>query len=279
MARAERLQKVLAKAGVASRRAAEALIVAGRVRVGGRVVTELGTKVDPARDRIDVDGKRIAREPLMYVVLHKPREVMCTLSDPQGRPTVADLVADVGVRLVSVGRLDYHTSGVLLMTNDGDFAERLLHPRHGVPKWYVAKVNGVVDDKGLERFRKRIVVAGRSTQPASVRLVRVERGKSWLEVKLSEGRNRQIRRLGEAAGFSVMRLARTSHAGITVDGLRPGQWRALSSDELVALKRAYGVPRRVRSGAAGQLLDAKRSKTRERSRKSATKRTPGRRRR
>jgi 23S rRNA pseudouridine2605 synthase len=242
----ERLQKVLARAGIAARRKAEELIVAGRVRVDGRIVTELGTKVDPRRSNVEVDGRRIMAEPLMYVLLHKPRGVMCTMSDPEGRPTVASLVTDVGVRLVSVGRLDFNTSGALLMTNDGDFAAGLCHPRCNVEKVYRAKVSGAIDDRALEGFRQSIVIDGRPTRPAMVRLLGVEGGKSWLELRLKEGRNRQIHRLGEATGYDIMRLMRVGYAGLTVEGLAPGQYRMLTLDELRELKKAFGVPKRVR---------------------------------
>ena len=242
----ERLQKILARAGVASRRAAEELILAGRVKVDGRVVTELGSRADPRRSRVEVDGRRVMAEPLVYIALHKPKNVMCTLRDPEGRPTVIDYVKNIGVRLVPVGRLDFHTSGVLLLTNDGDFAEGLMHPRRGVPKVYVAKVQGELDDRAIERWRRSIVIDGRATQPAEVKRLRTVEGKTWIEVTLREGRNRQVRRLGEASGSEVVRLARVAYAGITVEGLRPGQWRHLGVDEMVDLKRAYGVPKRVR---------------------------------
>lgn len=240
----ERLQKVLARAGIASRRAAESYILEGRVRVDGRVVRELGTKVG-ARARVEVDGVRLVPERFVYIVLHKPRGVVSTLRDPEGRPTVAELVKGVGARVVPVGRLDFHTSGALLFTNDGEFAERLLHPKGKVPKEYVAKVRGVVDEAALARWRESIVIDGRATQPADVRLLRVEGDKSWLSIVLHEGRNRQVRRLGEATGFLVMRLARLSHAGITSERLRPGEYRHLSREELIELKQAYGVPRRI----------------------------------
>ncbi len=241
----ERLQKVLARAGIASRRAAEQLITAGRVRVDGRVVSELGARVDSRRARVEVDGKKLAPEQFKYVVLHKPRGVMCTLSDPEGRPTIAGLLRGAGARLVPVGRLDFNTSGVLLCTNDGDFASRLAHPSHDVPKEYVAKVKGVLDDDKLARWRESIVIDGRPTRPAEVHRMRVEGDKTWISVRLKEGRNRQVRRLGEHTGFMVMRLSRVSHAGITAEGLRPGEFRELTLDELRTLKRDYGVPKKV----------------------------------
>jgi 23S rRNA pseudouridine2605 synthase len=242
---AERLQKVLAGAGVASRRRAEELILAGRVSVDGKIVRTLGTKADPRRSRVEVDGKRVVQQKPVYGVLHKPRETVCTLRDPEGRHTVGELLRGVGVRVVPVGRLDYHTSGVLLFTNDGDFARVMQQPSTGVSKVYVAKVRRGDDEKLIERFSDTIVIEGGATRPAGVRLLRHEGNKTWLEITLLEGKNRQIRRLGEHAKSPVMRLARTSQAGITIEGLRPGQWRMLSADELRKLKKAHGVPRRV----------------------------------
>ncbi|HEX6271546.1 MAG TPA: pseudouridine synthase, partial [Polyangiaceae bacterium] len=240
-----RLQKVLARAGVASRRAAERLIAAGRVRVDGRVARELGVRVDPRNSRVEVDGKRIVAEPLVYLVLNKPRGVVCTLNDPEGRPTVAELLKGAGARVLPVGRLDFNTGGALLCTNDGEFANRIAHPRHHAPKEYLVKVGGVIDDRALEAFRASIAIDGRATKPADVKLVRIEGDKSWLGVRLEEGRNRQVRRLAEHAGLVVMRLVRTSHAGVTVDGVRPGHFRHLTVDELTHLRDAYGVPKRI----------------------------------
>jgi 23S rRNA pseudouridine2605 synthase len=245
----ERLQKIIARAGLASRRAAEELILAGRVRVNGRLVTELGQKADPRRDKVEVDGKRLMNEAPAYIVLHKPRAVVSTLRDPEGRPTVADLVRDVGVRVYPIGRLDYATSGVLLMTNDGDFANALLHPRVGAPKMYVAKVRGLMSDEDLDRWRKGIELEDGVTLPAEARILRHDPDKTWIEVNLREGRNQQIRRMGEATGWPVLRLVRTSFAGITADALRPGEWRHLTLDELLELRKHFGVPRRVRGVA------------------------------
>jgi 23S rRNA pseudouridine2605 synthase len=241
---AVRLQKVLAEAGLASRRAAEALIVAGRVRVDGRVITELGTKVDPRASRIEVDGQRITRQAHVYVILHKPRGVVSTMSDPQGRPTVRELLTAVGGRVYPVGRLDFHTSGVLLATNDGDFSEGLLHPRKAVPKTYVVKLQGEMKPTEIDAWRRGVKIDRSSTLPAKVKLLRYESGKTWLEVTITEGQNQQIRRMGEATGFRVMRLARLSFAGITADGLVPGEWRPLTNDELSDLRADYGVPKR-----------------------------------
>jgi 23S rRNA pseudouridine2605 synthase len=240
----ERLQKVLARAGVASRRRAEELIVQGRINVDGRAVTELGSRVDPRKQRIEVDGRRVEPEPYVYIVLHKPRGVVATMRDPEGRPTVAQLVRSP-VRAVPVGRLDFHTSGVLLLTNDGDFAAVLAHPSKGADKVYIAKVSGVMDDAAVERFARPVEVDGKRTRPAQVKRLRTVDGKTWLEIRIKEGRNRQIRRMGEVAGFPVMRLARLSFGGIDAEGLRPGMWRYLTRDELVDLRARHGVPKRI----------------------------------
>ncbi|WP_437581273.1 pseudouridine synthase [Sorangium sp. So ce887] len=247
----ERLQKIIARAGVASRRSAEELILAGRVRVNGHVVTELGVKADRQKDRIEVDGKRLVSEAPVYVALHKPRNVVSTLSDPEGRPTVADYVRGTGARLYPVGRLDFATSGILLMTNDGDFANALLHPRGGVPKTYVLKVQGTMSDDDLTPWREGIRLEDGVTLPAEARLLRREGDKTWIEVTLREGRNQQIRRMGEASGWPVMRLARTTFAGVTSEGLRPGEWRALKVDELIHIRESFGVPKRIRGAMMG----------------------------
>jgi len=241
--RGVRLQKILARAGIASRRHAEDLIVAGRVRVNGRIALELGSKADPLRDRVEVDGKRIVAEDLVYVVLHKPRGVVSTMSDPEGRLSVRDYLKDVPGRVFPVGRLDYATSGVLLATNDGDFGEGLLHPRRGVSKTYIVKVDGLMDPRHLTTWSEGVELEDGKTLPAKVSMIRHEDGKTWLELTIKEGRNQQIRRMGEATGFPVMRLARSSFAGVTSEGLRPGTWRPLTTAELTALKKEYGVPK------------------------------------
>lgn len=237
----ERLQKVIAQAGIASRRAAEEIILAGRVRVNGRVVTELGAKADPRKDKIEVDGKRLVAEAPVYVVLHKPKNVVSTLNDPEGRPTVAEYLRAIPARVYPVGRLDFATSGVLLATNDGEFANGLLHPRGGVPKTYVVKVHGMMGQDDFEVWRSGVRLEDGMTLPAEARLLRHEGDKTWFEISLREGRNQQIRRMGEATGFPVMRLARVSFAGISNEGLRPGEWRHLTMDELLDLRNQFGV--------------------------------------
>ncbi|MBX3208463.1 MAG: rRNA pseudouridine synthase, partial [Labilithrix sp.] len=246
----ERIQKILAHGGVASRRAAEQLIKSGRVRVNGRVITELGVKADPRRDRVEVDGKRVVAEDLVYVVLHKPRGVVSTMSDPEGRPTVKELLASLGARVYPVGRLDFATSGVLLATNDGELADGLLHPRKTVPKTYVLKVKGVMTPDDVAVWEKGVRLEDGMTLPAVAKLLRHEGDKTWLELTIREGRNQQIRRMGEATRFPVMRLARVAFAEISAEGLAPGRWRHLTRDELLALKKTYGVPRSIPSAAS-----------------------------
>ncbi len=260
----ERLQKILARGGIASRRHAEWLITAGRVRVNGRVVTELGTRADPRTDKVEVDGKRVVAESFVYILLHKPRGVVSTMSDPEGRPTVGTYLRGVDERVVPVGRLDFATSGALLMTNDGDFSFAVLHPKTDVPKRYVVKLAGRMEEKDLARWRKGIRLEDGVTKPAEVTLVRYEKGdrdsqeKTWIDVVLREGRNQQIRRMGEATGFPVMRLSRTHFAGIDTEGLRPGAWRYLTKTELQDLKKAYGVPKHVPAGSPREFVAPKR---------------------
>ena len=247
----ERLQKVLARAGVASRRSSEGLILAGRVRVNGRVVTELGTKVDPHKDRVEVDGRRLVAEKPVYYVVHKPREMVTTLDDPEGRATIADLLKEIPERVVPVGRLDYHTSGALLVTNDGDMVDALLRPRSGVPKVYAAKLQGHLDVEELDALRNGVVLDdGYKTKPAEVFVLREERNNTWVHITLTEGKNRQIHRMGDAIGHRVMRLARQSFAGLSVERMRSGEVRELKRDELQQLKKKFLNPyRRAREAS------------------------------
>jgi len=256
----ERIQKILARGGLASRRAAEQLITEGRVRVNGRIVTELGTKADPRKDRVEVDGKRVVAEQSVYVVLHKPRGVVATMSDPEGRPTVREILASVGARVYPVGRLDFATSGVLLATNDGEFSDGLLHPRKAVPKTYVVKVKGKMEVEHLDRWREGVDLEDGKTLAAEAKLLRYEGDKTWFELTIREGRNQQIRRMGEATGFPVMRLARVSFAEVTGEGLRPGTWRYLTREELLALKKTYGVPRSIPAVPAAASTSSRRAR-------------------
>lgn len=254
----ERLQKILAQAGVASRRAAEKLIVDGRVRVNGRIVTELGSKAELGKDKIEVDGRRLAREQPVYYLLHKPREVVSTVDDPEGRETVRKLLRGVTERVFPIGRLDYHTSGALLLTNDGELADALLSPRRRVPKVYAAKMSGHLDVPELDKLRNGVVLDdGSKTRPAEVFVIRQEDRHTWVQLTLLEGKNRQIHRMGDAIGHRVLRLVRISFAGISTDGLRPGEFRKLHERELEKLKRHYVNPnkRRKADDARGDADD------------------------
>jgi len=229
-----RLNAFLARAGVASRRRADEVILAGRVTVNGRP-GELNTVVGK-HDVVEVDGREVKRQPLAYVLLHKPVGVVTTASDPQRRRTVVDLVP-AEPRVVPVGRLDVDTTGALLLTNDGDLAHRLAHPRYGVPKVYEADVEGTPSEDALARLREGIELEDGVTSPADVRLVRSGR----IELTLHEGRNRQVKRMCEAIGHPVRRLHRTRYAGLAVDGLPRGEWRALTKSEIAALRRSAGL--------------------------------------
>jgi pseudouridine synthase len=239
----ERLQKVLARAGIASRRAAERLIVDGRVTVNGEIVTRLGTRIDPERDAVKVDGRRIAaRGPgRVYLMMNKPRGMMTTLSDPEGRPTVADLLERVRARVFPVGRLDFNTEGLLLLTDDGDLAESLMHPRHAVPKTYVAKVRGLPSREALARLRKGVEIEGRPTLPAKVQLTKPGHN-AWVEVTVVEGRKHQVRQMLQAVGHPVVKLRRTRYAGLGLGDLRPGRVRPLTDEEVRRL-RSWTEPR------------------------------------
>ena len=225
-----RLNAYLARAGIASRRGAEELIRAGRVTVNGEVAG-LATFVEGA-DRVEVDGAEVAPEPLTYVLLHKPAGVVTTARDPQGRPTVVGLV-DHERRVVPVGRLDVDTTGVLLLTNDGPLAHRLMHPRYEVDKVYEAEVEGEPDDQTLARLAEGLELDDGMTAPAEVRRL----GPSRLELTLHEGRKHQVKRMLAAVGHPVTRLHRSSYAGLDTDSLEPGEWRDLSADEVARLRR------------------------------------------
>ena len=232
-----RLNAFLARAGVASRRRADELIREGRVRVNGER-GELNTVVGRL-DVVDVDGRRVEPQPLVYVLLNKPAGVVTTVSDPQGRPTVVDLV-DHEVRVVPVGRLDADTSGALLLTNDGPLAHRLAHPRYGVPKVYDVDVEGSPSPVALGALRDGVELEDGRTAPAEVRIVRRGSRLSRLELTLHEGRTHQVKRMCEAVGHRVTNLHRRRYAGLRLVGLGPGQWRELTPDEVAALRKLAG---------------------------------------
>jgi 23S rRNA pseudouridine2605 synthase len=238
-----RLQKILSAAGVASRRAAERLIVEGRVSVNGRTVLELGTKADPERDDIRVDGSRVGRAASpIYLLLNKPRGYVTTRSDPEGRPTVLALLPDVRAYVFPVGRLDYDSEGLLILTNDGDLAARLTHPSHEVAREYHVRVLGVPDDRDLSRLARGIVLDGRRTAPAEIRLLEVvgagRTPHAIITVTLHEGRTRQVRRMFESIGHPVADLRRVRIGPIQDDRLKLGAFRGLTEREVAALKRA-----------------------------------------
>lgn len=235
-----RLQKILSAAGVASRRAAERLITEGRVSVNGRTILELGAKADPGAD-IRVDGRRINKPAaLRYILLNKPIGVVTTRSDPERRPTVLTVLGGLAEYVYPVGRLDYDSEGLLLLTNDGELAARLTHPRHEVPKVYEARVRGIPDERTLARLARGVVIEGRKTAPAQVRLLPA-RSKhdedATVEVTLREGRNRQVRRMFETVGHRVHALRRVQFGPLRDPKLKPGMFRELTKAEVAALKK------------------------------------------
>ncbi len=246
----ERLQKILSQAGVASRRASEQLMLDGRVAVNGIVVRELGTKADPGADDIRVDGRRVRVAAVhRYLLLNKPRGYVTTRSDPERRPTVIDLLKGVREYVYPVGRLDYDSEGLLLLTNDGDLAARLTHPRHGVPRIYEADVLGVPDAHDVDRLRRGLVVDGRRTAPAqvSVKPRSARSGGATLVISVREGRNRQVRKMCESIGHPVDRLRRVAIGPIRDDRLKPGQWRDLTADEVKRLGRSRETTEETKS--------------------------------
>ena len=231
----ERLQKILSQAGIASRRASEKLMLEGRVSVNGATITELGTKADLARDDIRVDGRRIkAPERHRYLLLNKPRGYVTTRSDPQKRATVLDLLRGVREYIYPVGRLDYDSEGLLILTNDGELAARLTHPRHGVPRVYEARVLGDPDAHDVDRLSKGVTIDGRRTEPAEVVAV----GRNHLRITVREGRNRQVRKMCDAIGHPVTELRRVAVGGIRDPKLKPGHWRELTPQEVERLRKA-----------------------------------------
>lgn len=230
-----RLQKFLAESGVASRRACEKVILDGRVTVNGKTVTVLGTKVDPGHDKITVDGSIIRTKKKLYVAIHKPRGYVCTRTDPLNRRTILDLLPEEWKSLYPVGRLDYESEGLIFATNDGDFCLKLTHPRYGVRKQYVAIVEGRVDPAVLLKFIKGIEDDGETLKADKARLIDVSSTQSLVELELTEGKNREVRRLFESQGYHVEQLKRLQIGPIKLGELRSGRWRALTAQEIKSL--------------------------------------------
>lgn len=236
----ERLQKILAAAGIASRREAEKIITAGRVRVNGKIVTELGSKFDADHVQISVDGKPIKAEMKVYYMFYKPRGVVTTMSDPQNRRSIADFVQDLPERVFPVGRLDYNTEGLLLLTNDGALAQALMHPCHEVNKTYLVKVPGIVPQEKFDLLRLGVKLEDGMTAPAVVNLRSYEHEHNFtlFDMTIHEGRNRQVRRMCDAIGYPVRDLKRIKMGPITLSNLARGKFRELTDGELDALKKA-----------------------------------------
>ena len=238
----QRLQKLIATAGIASRRHAEEMIAAGLVTVNGKVIRELGTKADPETDHIKVKGRlinsRLKPREKIYVLLNKPRGYLTSMSDPEGRPLVTELIPLSLGRLHPVGRLDFNTEGLLLFTDDGDLTNHITSARNRVEKIYEVKVKGVPNDNAIERLRRGIRLEdGDRTAPAQIKKLTETRTNTWFEVILHEGRNQQIRRMFDAIGHSVLKLARVSIGNLRDEKLRPGMWRRLAEAEVKKLKR------------------------------------------
>ncbi|RMG69187.1 MAG: rRNA pseudouridine synthase [Calditrichaeota bacterium] len=232
-----RLNRYLAMAGLGSRRTCDQYIREGRVKINGEVVTRLGVQVDPQRDVVEFDGQVVkAEQPMVYILLHKPRRTVSTVKDERGRRTVVQLVG-LGTRIFPVGRLDYNTTGALLLTNDGELTYYLTHPKFEVKKIYRVLLDKVIRPIALHQFQTGIELDGRRTAPCKAREIRIIDNRSYLEVELHEGRNRQIRRMFASLGYEVEELHRLEFAGLRVSDLKPGEWRELTPEEVQSLKK------------------------------------------
>lgn len=234
----ERIQKILARAGIASRREAERMILEGRVMVNGKIIDQPGFKADPERDHIKVDGKRVIRiEPKVTFLLNKPKGYLSTVKDPAGRPTVMDLLKGVKWRLYPLGRLDFDAEGLLLLTNDGDLAYGLSHPKFSIPRTYWAKVEGIADEKELIRLKKGVRLADGEAKALSIRILRKTGRHSWVETVVTEGRNHLVKRMFLAIGHPVLKLKRVGFGPIKLENLSVGQYRPLTQEEMERLRR------------------------------------------
>ena len=276
----ERIQKVLSRAGVSSRRKAEELMLEGRVEVNGRKVKELGTRIDVAHDQVRVDGKLVADvDDRVYYVLFKPAGCVTTLNDPEGRPTVRDHLKHVRERVYPVGRLDYDAEGALLLTNDGDLAHKLMHPKYGARRAYLAKVKGEPNQKVIETLKAGVKLDDGMAKPIEAGLVAHAEKNTWIRLVVTEGRQHLVKRLCEAVGHPVQRLFRASYAGIGVDGMMAGEVRELSGAEVRQLKAGLVAPQDVAGSLAndgGRTLPPRRD-ARRFTRSTAPRRRPSKR--
>ena len=261
-----RLQKYIADCGVTSRRKAELLIESGKVKVNEKVVLEMGVKVDPSSDVVSVDGQHIdlGLVQKVYILMNKPRGCVTTVSDPEGRKTVMDFCQVYSERIYPVGRLDYLSEGALLLTNDGDFAQNVIHPSKGVIKTYEVKVFGQVTEALIKKIKRGVVVDGVQLRPDSVRVLSFLQNKTWLEFKLAEGKNREIRKICEAFNLTVDKLKRVAIGGLTVEGISPGKFREMTKNQIMSKivdkagyrssKRSIRAPKETFSG--GKLAES-----------------------
>jgi len=238
----ERLQKFMAHAGIGSRRNCEELILQGKVKVNGQLITALGTKIDPEKDEIEVNNKLIKeKEDMIYILLNKPDGYITTRQDPQGRPTVIDLIKHVNKRVYPVGRLDYETEGLLLLTNDGELAFRLTHPKYIINKVYQALVKGKPSNNSLEQLRRGVLLEDGLTAPAEVKILDKIEDNTLIELTIHEGRNRQVRRMCKAVNHPVLNLKRTKIGSLDLGTIKKGNFRFLTEDELQWLKKSVGL--------------------------------------
>lgn len=258
-----RLQKFIADCGVTSRRKAEVLMTEGRVVVNEQVVTELGTKVTPGKDIVQVDGAVIDRDAndKLYILLNKPRAIMSTVSDPEGRRTVIDLCKGIHTRIYPVGRLDYLSEGLMILTNDGDFANSILHPRYEVTKVYEVKVFGQVNENILHKIRDGVKSKGEELKPLSVRVIKQLPTKTWLEFRLVEGKNREIRRICEECDLTIDKLRRVAIGNLSIDGIQPGCFQIVNKSEIL---RRIGVDKSGKKVEETEYVSQKKSISKKR---------------
>jgi pseudouridine synthase len=236
------LNKLIARSGIASRRRADELISSGRVAVNGRIITEAGSKAVWGADVITVDGQRLPPPPgKVYVLLNKPFGYVCTLHDPQGRPTVRDLLDDIEEKVYPVGRLDFETLGLLILTNDGEVAFRLTHPSFQIPRTYKALIEGIITPASVRKLRKGVMLDDGLTNPAQVRILERERGRTWLKITVTEGRSREIRRMLEAVDHRTIQLMRTAYGNLHLGAIKVGTYRRLTEKEVQSLRSSVGL--------------------------------------